>query len=77
MADYQGITRTVCIGIGGTGEKVLTQIKKIIVDRYGSLESLPVVSFVQIDTDDAITSKGGNNYRGKDIRYKFSRNRTS
>ncbi|WP_051023604.1 tubulin-like doman-containing protein [Synechococcus sp. PCC 7502] len=70
MADYQGITRTVCIGIGGTGEKVLTQIKKIIVDRYGSLDSLPVVSFVQIDTDDAITSKGGNSYRGKDISFR-------
>lgn len=70
MADYQGITRTVCIGIGGTGEKVLTQIRKIIVDRYGSLDKLPVVSFVQIDTDDASISKGVNNYRGKDISFR-------
>jgi hypothetical protein len=70
MPDYQGITRTVCIGIGGTGEEVLTRIRKLIVDRYGSLNALPVVSFVHIDTDNAATFRGGNNYRGTDIGFR-------
>ena len=46
----QGIQRTVCIGLGGTGRDVLMRIRRLIVDRYKDLSNLPVVSFVHVDT---------------------------
>ena len=47
----QTIQRTLCIGLGGTGRDVLMQIRRLIIDRYGRLDALPVVSFVHIDAD--------------------------
>jgi hypothetical protein len=52
---YQGINRTICIGLGGTGRDVLMRIRRLIVDRYKDLNNLPVVSFVHIDTDKEAT----------------------
>ncbi len=56
---YQGINRTVCIGIGGTGRDVLMRMRRLLVDRYGDLNKLPVVSFVHIDTDGAAAKVSG------------------
>ena len=33
MADYQGMTPTVVIGIGGTGKEILIKIRRMIVER--------------------------------------------
>jgi hypothetical protein len=52
---YQGINRTICIGLGGTGRDVLMRIRRLIVDQYKDLSNLPVVSFVHIDTDKEAT----------------------
>lgn len=72
----QGISRTICIGLGGTGRDVLMRIRRLIVDRYGDLESFPIVSFVHIDTDKAAIQgsnmKSGNTYRGVDLTFKPS-----
>lgn len=68
---YQGINRTICIGLGGTGRDVLMRIRRLIVDRYKDLSNLPVVSFVHIDTDkqatQAVSLRAGNNYQGVDL----------
>jgi hypothetical protein len=68
------IKRTLCIGLGGTGRDILMQIRKLIIDRYGKLSNLPIVSFVHIDADKgAGESSGlrtGNTYRGEEILFR-------
>ncbi len=51
MADYVGMTPTVVIGLGGTGKELLIKIRRMIVESYGSLDSLPIVSFLHVDTE--------------------------
>jgi hypothetical protein len=51
MAEYQGMTPTVVIGLGGTGKEILIKIRRMIVETYGSLDALPIVSFLHIDTE--------------------------
>ena len=76
MADkkYQGVTRTVCIGLGGSGLQTIMRLRRLIVERYGSLEKFPIVSFVQIDTDsgalDNANLSGKTFHRGVDISLK-------
>jgi Tubulin like len=69
--ESQTIQRTLCIGLGGTGRDVLMQIRRLIIDRYGKLGNLPVVSFVHIDADrgasDLSGLSTGNTYRGENI----------
>lgn len=69
----RGINRTVCIGLGGTGRDVLMRIKRLIVDRYGDLTNLPIVSFVHIDTDKTATQisglRTGSTYHGVDLSF--------
>ncbi|MBD2778738.1 tubulin-like doman-containing protein [Iningainema tapete] len=71
---YRGINRTICIGLGGTGRDVLMRIRRLIVDRYGDLNQLPIVSFVHIDTDKAATQvagiRTGSTYHGVDLSFK-------
>jgi hypothetical protein len=68
------IKRTLCIGLGGTGRDVLMQIRKLIIDRHGKLNNLPVVSFVHIDADkgagDISGLRTGSTYRGEDILFR-------
>ncbi len=45
------ITPTLLIGLGGTGQSVLFDVRRRIVSRFNSLESMPLVKFVAIDTD--------------------------
>ncbi|MFM6402283.1 MAG: tubulin-like doman-containing protein, partial [Planktothrix sp.] len=74
--DYQlqGVQRTICIGLGGTGRDVLMRIRRLIVEKYGDLTELPIVSFVHIDTDKTATQsaslKTGNTYRGVDLSFR-------
>ncbi|WP_107669107.1 tubulin-like doman-containing protein [Cyanothece sp. BG0011] len=70
----RAIKRTICIGLGGTGRDVLMRIRRFIIDKYGRLDQLPVISFVQIDTDkDSFNSSGlstGNTYHGEEILFR-------
>ncbi|WP_016948979.1 tubulin-like doman-containing protein [Anabaena sp. PCC 7108] len=72
----RGINRTICIGLGGTGRDVLMRIRRLLVDRYGDLNNLPIVSFVHIDTDKAATQvtgiRTGSTYHGVDLSFKES-----
>jgi len=51
MADYNGMTPTIIVGLGGTGKEVLLKIRRMIVETYGALDQLPIVSFLHIDTE--------------------------
>ncbi|GCE93113.1 hypothetical protein NIES46_11620 [Arthrospira platensis NIES-46] len=46
------IVPTLIIGVGGTGLEAMTRVRRLIVESYGSLEKLPVVGFLHIDTDE-------------------------
>jgi len=74
--NFRGINRTICIGLGGTGRDVLMRIRRLIVDRYGDLTKLPIVSFVHIDTDKAATQvcglRTGSTYHGVDLSFRES-----
>jgi hypothetical protein len=71
---YRGINRTICIGLGGTGRDILTRIRRLIVDRYGDLNQLPIISFLHLDTDKASTQitgiRTGNIYHGVDLSFR-------
>ncbi|MBC8123422.1 MAG: tubulin-like doman-containing protein, partial [Gemmatimonadaceae bacterium] len=45
------MTPTVVIGLGGTGKEILIKVRRMIVEAYGSLDALPIVSFLHIDTE--------------------------
>lgn len=68
------IKRTLCIGLGGTGRDILMQIRRLIIDRYGRLSELPIVSFVHIDADKGASKvtglRTGNTYRGEEILFR-------
>ena len=49
------ITRTLYVGLGGTGVKALLRTKQCFVDAYGEVP--PMVAFLAIDTDNAIRDK--------------------
>ncbi|MBD2152659.1 hypothetical protein H6F44_21420 [Pseudanabaena sp. FACHB-1277] len=74
--NYQGVTRAVCIGLGGSGLQTIMRLRRLIVERYGSLEKFPIVRFVQIDTDsgalDNANLSGKTYHRGVDISLKES-----
>jgi hypothetical protein len=42
---------TLIIGLGGTGKEVLLRLRRMIVERYGSLSHLPFLRFMHLDTD--------------------------
>ena len=42
---------TVLVGIGGTGTEVLSRVRRLVEETYGSLDNFPIISFLVIDTD--------------------------
>jgi hypothetical protein len=42
---------TVIVGIGGTGAEVLTRVRRLVEETYGSLNNFPIISFLIVDTD--------------------------
>ena len=53
----RGVSRSLIIGVGGTGHQILLDIRKRLTEKYGSLDKLPIVSFLLLDTDQAIFAK--------------------
>ncbi len=51
MAEYTGMTPTVIVGLGGTGKEIMIKIRRMIVETYGTLDDLPIVSFLHLDTE--------------------------
>jgi hypothetical protein len=50
-AEVNTIVPTLIIGVGGTGLEVITRIRRLVVESYDSLENLPILSFLHIDTE--------------------------
>jgi hypothetical protein len=42
---------TVFVGIGGTAGRVLTQLRRLLTDRFGAVADIPAFQFVYLDTD--------------------------
>src|SRR5918911_1492042 len=53
----RGVSRSIIIGVGGTGHQILLDIRKRLLEKYGSLDKLPIVAFLLLDTDQALFSK--------------------
>jgi hypothetical protein len=43
--------RTIFIALGGTGAKALMHLRRMIIERFGTLDNLEGISFLSIDTD--------------------------
>ncbi|HYN20588.1 MAG TPA: tubulin-like doman-containing protein, partial [Thermoanaerobaculia bacterium] len=43
--------RTIFIALGGTGAKALMHLRRMVIERFGGLDSLEGVAYLSIDTD--------------------------
>ncbi|MGO8673377.1 MAG: tubulin-like doman-containing protein [Capsulimonadaceae bacterium] len=53
----RGISRSVIVGVGGTGHQIILDVRKRLIEKYGSLAKIPIVGFALVDTDQAIFSR--------------------
>jgi hypothetical protein len=51
VVEEKSMVPTVLIGVGGTGAEVLSRMRRLIEESYGSVRKFPIVSFLWIDTD--------------------------
>ncbi len=56
----RGVSRSLLIGVGGTGHKMMLDVRQRLLQKYGTLDKLPIVSFLLLDTDQAIFGKNPN-----------------
>lgn len=60
------ITRTLYVGLGGTGVKAILRAKQCFMDAYGEIP--PMVAFLAIDTDRTFREKFLTSRGGKEVR---------
>ena len=68
MSDFGNqikITRTLYVGLGGTGAKAILRAKQCFVDAYGEVP--PMVAFLAIDTDKKIRDLRLESRKGMDV----------
>ena len=61
------ITRTLYVGLGGTGVRAILRAKQCFMDSYGDIP--PMVAFLAIDTDKAIRDKSLPSRSGKEVKF--------
>ncbi len=44
-------SRTIFVGLGGTGAKALQHLRRMILERFGTVDALEGIAFLSIDTD--------------------------
>ncbi|MCZ2207342.1 tubulin-like doman-containing protein [Cylindrospermopsis raciborskii] len=49
--EEKSMVPTVMVGVGGTGVEVLSRVRRLVEESYGSLKKFPLISFMSIDTD--------------------------
>lgn len=67
MSDSIKISKTLFVGLGGTGVKSILRAKQCFVDAYGEVP--PMVAFLAIDTDRQIRNASLISRRGKEVRF--------
>ncbi len=67
MKDQIKITRTLYVGLGGTGVRAILRAKQCFMDSYGEVP--PMVAFLAVDTDKAIRNKSLKSRSGKDVKF--------
>lgn len=65
MKEQIKITRTLFVGLGGTGVKAILRAKQCFMDAYGEIP--PMVGFLAIDTDKKVRDQRLETRRGKDV----------
>ncbi len=55
-ADWPVAPRLI-IGLGGTGKEVLLRFRRLIVERFGSLDALPCIKYLHLDTDQTMSAR--------------------
>lgn len=53
--ELRTIVPTLIIGVGGTGLEVIARLRRLVTESYGSLDKLPIIGFLHIDTDESYT----------------------
>ena len=61
------ISRTLFVGLGGTGVKAILRAKQCFVDAYGEVP--PMVAFLAVDTDKKIRDASLPSRKGKDVKF--------
>ncbi|MFW6359668.1 MAG: tubulin-like doman-containing protein [Chroococcales cyanobacterium] len=51
QVEARSMVPTVLVGIGGTGAEVLSRVRRLVEETYGSLKNFPIISFLLVDTD--------------------------
>ncbi|MDQ7822952.1 MAG: tubulin-like doman-containing protein [Candidatus Eremiobacteraeota bacterium] len=51
VTQLRPIRPSILIGVGGTGQRIIMNVRRKIVEAYDSLDRLPIVGFFIIDTD--------------------------
>jgi hypothetical protein len=51
ITQLRPIRPSILIGIGGTGQRIIMNVRKKIVEAYEDLDRLPIVGFMILDTD--------------------------
>ncbi|MES4792606.1 MAG: hypothetical protein C4321_06105, partial [Chloroflexota bacterium] len=59
-ARLRGISKSILIGVGGTGVNIVLDVRRRLLHKYGSLDRIPIVDFLVIDTDQAVLAKNVN-----------------
>ncbi|MEA5533528.1 tubulin-like doman-containing protein [Crocosphaera sp. XPORK-15E] len=49
--EEKSMVPTILVGVGGTGAEILSRIRRLVEETYGSLENFPILSFLVVDTD--------------------------
>ncbi|NET57358.1 MAG: hypothetical protein F6K47_14680 [Symploca sp. SIO2E6] len=49
--EEKSMVPTILVGVGGTGTEVLSRVRRLVEETYGSLKNFPILSFLIIDTD--------------------------
>ena len=61
------ITRTLFVGLGGTGVKAILRAKQCFMDAYREIP--PMVAFLAIDTDKAIREASLPSRKGEEVKF--------
>ena len=51
QVEEKSMIPTVLVGVGGTGAEIISRVRRLTEETYGSLNNFPLLSFLVIDTD--------------------------